>query len=102
MQVKKPCLLLEFGFQQQHPSILQCDNQSATKISEDSVQRQCNKDIELHMHFIKKLINDHILEVLYLPMDDQVIDIFAKQLIEAMFFKLQSMLEVHKFVIKEV
>jgi hypothetical protein len=58
-------ILLEFGFQQQHLTTLWCDNQSAIKLIKDPVQHQCNKHIELHMHFIKNLIHDHILEVLF-------------------------------------
>eukprot|EP00253_Pinus_taeda_P011636 PITA_11636 len=52
-------ILSEFGFQQQHPTILWCDNQSAIQLCKDPIQHQHNKHIELHMHFIKKLIHDH-------------------------------------------
>ena len=52
------------------------------------------------MHFIKKLINDHVLEVLYCPTEDQVADIFTKTLIEAKFTKLRHMVGVQEVVIK--
>eukprot|EP00253_Pinus_taeda_P027441 PITA_27441 len=55
--------LSEFGFQQQHPTTLWCDNQSAIQLCKDLVQHQRSKHNELHMHFIKKLIHDHVLEV---------------------------------------
>jgi hypothetical protein len=58
-------ILSEFGFQQQHPTSLWCDNQSAIKLAKDPVQHQCSKHIELHMHFIKKLIHDQVIEVLF-------------------------------------
>eukprot|EP00253_Pinus_taeda_P016304 PITA_16304 len=80
--------LLEFGFQQQHPITLGCDNQSSIQIHKDLVQCQCNKHIELHMHFIRKLIHDHVLEVRYCSIDDQVADISTKALTEAKFTKL--------------
>ena len=73
-------ILSEFGFEQQHPTTLWCDNQSAIHLCKDPVQHQRSKHIELHMHFIKKLINDHVLEVLYCPTEDQVADIFTKTL----------------------
>eukprot|EP00253_Pinus_taeda_P022430 PITA_22430 len=60
----------EFGFQQQHPNTLWCDNQSAIQICKDPVQHQHNKHIELHMHFIGKLIHDHVLEVQYCSTND--------------------------------
>eukprot|EP00253_Pinus_taeda_P030504 PITA_30504 len=56
-------ILLEFGFQQQHPTTLWCDNQSVIQLCKDPVQHQRSKHIEMHTHFIRKLINDHVLEV---------------------------------------
>jgi hypothetical protein len=81
-------ILSEFGFQQQHPTSLWCDNQSAIKLAKDPVQHQRNKHIELHMHFIRKLIHDQVIEVLFFPTKDQVADIFTKSLTEAKFSKL--------------
>ena len=64
------------------------------------MQHQRRKHIELHMHFIRKLINDHVLEVLYFLTEDQVADIFTKTLTEAKFTKLQPMVGVQQVVIK--
>ena len=52
------------------------------------------------MHFIKKLLQDRVLEVHYCQTDEQVADIFTKSHTEAKFSKLQSMLEVQEIVIK--
>jgi hypothetical protein len=93
-------LLSEFRFEHQHPTILWCDNQSAIKLAKDPVQHQHNKHIELHMHFIRKLIHDQVIEVLFFPTEDQVADIFTKSLTEAKFSKLRSMLGVQEVVIK--
>eukprot|EP00253_Pinus_taeda_P010639 PITA_10639 len=93
-------ILSEFGFEQQHPTTLWCDNQSAIQLCKDPVQHQRSKHIELHMHFIRKLINDHVLEVQYCSTDDQVADIFTKALTEAKFTKLRYMLGVQKVVTK--
>jgi hypothetical protein len=93
-------ILSEFGFQHQHPTSLWCDNQSAIKLAKDPVQHQRSKHIELHMHFIRKLIHDQVIEVLFFPTEDQVADIFTKSLTEAKFSKLQSMLGVQEVVIK--
>ena len=85
-------MLSEFGFEQQKPTPLWCGNQGAIKIAKDPVIHQCNKHIDLHMHFIRNLVHDCVLEVLFCPTDDQVVDIFTKSLIEAKFSKLRSML----------
>eukprot|EP00253_Pinus_taeda_P024571 PITA_24571 len=84
-------ILSEFDFNQQHSTTLWCDNQSAIQLCKDPVQHQHSKHIELHMHFIRKLIHDHVLEVKYCSTDDQVADIFTKALIEAKFTKLRFM-----------
>eukprot|EP00253_Pinus_taeda_P004820 PITA_04820 len=93
-------ILSEFGFQQQHPTTLWCNNQSAIQLCKDPVQHQRSKHIELHMHFIRKLIHDHVLEVQYCSTDDQVADIFIKALTEAKFTKLRYMLGVQEVVTK--
>eukprot|EP00253_Pinus_taeda_P030177 PITA_30177 len=93
-------ILLEFGFQQQHPTTLWCDNQSAIQLCKDPVQHQRSKQIELHMHFIRKLIHNHVLEVQYCSTDDQVEDIFTKALTEAKFTKLRFMVGVQEVVTK--
>jgi hypothetical protein len=81
-------ILLEFGFQHHHPTSLWCDNQSAIKPTKDPFQHQCIKHIEIHMQFIKKLIHDQVIEVLFFPTEDQVTDIFTKSLTEVKFSKL--------------
>eukprot|EP00253_Pinus_taeda_P013053 PITA_13053 len=78
-------ILSEFGFQQ--PTTLWCDNQSAIQLCKNPVQHQRRKHIELHMHFIRKLIHDHVLEV-HCSTNDQIVDIFTKALTEAKFTKI--------------
>eukprot|EP00253_Pinus_taeda_P013141 PITA_13141 len=93
-------ILSEIGFQQQHLTTLWCDNQSAIQLCKDPVQHQHRKHIELHMHFIRKLIHDHVLEVQYCSTDDQVVDIFTKALTEAKFTKIRFMVGVQEVVTK--
>lgn len=52
------------------------------------------------MHFIKKLLLDPILEVLYCPTNDQLENIFMNAFTEAKFTKLLFKLGVHEVVIK--
>jgi hypothetical protein len=53
------------------------------------------------MHFIRNLIQDNILKVLFCPTNDQVADIFIKSLTEAKKCKLRSMLGFEEVVINE-
>jgi hypothetical protein len=52
------------------------------------------------MHFIRNLIHDQVIEVLFFPTKDQVADNFTKSLTKSKFSKLQSMLGVQEVVIK--
>eukprot|EP00253_Pinus_taeda_P034902 PITA_34902 len=93
-------ILSEFGFEQQHPTTLWCDNQSAIQLCKDPVQHQRNKHIELHMHFIRKLIHDHVLEVQYCSTDDQVADIFTKALQRRSSLNFNICLEFRKLSLR--
>jgi hypothetical protein len=95
-------ILLEFGFDQHHPTSLWCDNQSAIKLTKYLVQHHPNKHIDIHMHFIRNLIHDQFTEVLFFPTEDQVANIFTNYLIEEKFSKLRSMLGVQEVIIKAV
>ena len=88
------------SFKQQQPTPLWCDNQSAINLAKDPFLHQCSKHFELHMHFIRNLVHDRVLKMLYFPIDDQVADIFTKSLTEAKFSKLWSMLGVQECVLK--
>ena len=89
-------ILSKFCLHLQHPTTLWCDNQSDIQLCKDPVQHQRMKHIELHIHFIRKLIHDRVLEVQCCPTNDQVADIFTKALTEAKFTKLQSMFGVQE------
>ena len=93
-------MLLEIAFEKQQPIPLFVDNQSSIKLAKYLVLHQCSKHIELHMHFIKNLVHDCVIEVFCCPTDDQVADIFTKSLTEVNFSKLRSMLGVQECVLK--
>ena len=52
------------------------------------------------MHFIRNLVHDCVLEVLFFHIDNQVVDIITESLTEAKFSKHRSTLGVQDFVIK--
>jgi hypothetical protein len=64
------------------------------------IKHQLNKHIEIHMHFIRMLFHDQVIEVLFFHIKYQVTDIFRKSLTEEKFSKLCSMLGVQEVVIK--
>ena len=89
-------ILSEFGLNQQNPTTNWCDNQSAIQLYKDRVQYQRMKHIELHIHFIRKLIHGRVLDVQYCSTNDEVVDIFTKALTKVKFTNLRSMIRVQE------
>jgi hypothetical protein len=52
------------------------------------------------MKFVRNLIHGRVIEVLFFPIKNQVVEFFIKSLIEVKFSKLLSMLGVEEVVIK--
>eukprot|EP00253_Pinus_taeda_P005569 PITA_05569 len=57
------CFLTELGVQFHQPIVIWCDNQSTLKFCRDRVQRQRTKHIEIHMHYIRDLVHDRVIDL---------------------------------------
>lgn len=55
--------LSELGISVHRQTIIWCDNQCMLKFSRDSLQQQRTKHIEIHMHLIRELIHDGIIDL---------------------------------------
>ena len=86
--------LTELGVHFHRPTVIWCDNQSTLKFCRDPVQRQRTKHIEIHMHFIRGLVHDGIIDLQYCPSSEQVADIFTKTFTEQKFVALRDLLGV--------
>jgi hypothetical protein len=64
-------ILTELGITFQKPSIIYCDNQSAIQISKNLVHHQRTKHIEIHMHFLRELIQEQVIDLHYCPTTEQ-------------------------------
>ncbi|KAM0055171.1 putative RNA-directed DNA polymerase [Helianthus debilis subsp. tardiflorus] len=71
-------LLSEIGFLQTEPSKIMCDNQAAIQISENPVQHDRTKHVEVDRHFIKEKLEAKIVELPFIPSKDQLADILTK------------------------
>lgn len=92
-------LMTKFGFPFNHPTTLWYDNQSSIHISHNPMEHQHTKHIEIHMHFIRKLIQDDALRLEYFPTNQQVLKIFTKPLAWPCYLQLWSMLGVKEIVL---
>eukprot|EP00253_Pinus_taeda_P021040 PITA_21040 len=62
--------------------------------AEDPVQRQRTKHIEIHMHYIRDLVHDRVVDLQFSPSAEQTADIFTKTFTEQKFHSLRDRLRV--------
>ena len=70
--------MTEIGFPPQLPSQLKCDNKAAISISENPVQHDRTKHVEVDRHFIKEKIENSTIELPFVRSEDQLADILTK------------------------
>ncbi|KAD0631047.1 hypothetical protein E3N88_43956 [Mikania micrantha] len=71
-------LLAEIGFSQTKASGIMCDNKAAIQISENPVQHDRTKHLEVDRHFIKEKLEAGIIELPFVRSEDQLADILTK------------------------
>ena len=60
--------------------VIHCDNQSCIKLSENLVFHDRSKHIEIRCHFIRDYVKRGAVQLQYVSIDKQVIDILMKSL----------------------
>ena len=69
-------------------------------MSTDPIQRQWTKHIDIHMHYIRDLLRDGNIALLYYTSSEQVEDIFTKVFYENKLSNLKSLLGIFDHVVK--
>ncbi|GKC53863.1 ribonuclease H-like domain-containing protein [Tanacetum coccineum] len=88
-------LLLELHSPLSTATLVYYDNVSAVYMSDNHVQRQRTKHIEIDIHFVCDMVTAGQIRVLHVPSRYQYADIFTKGLPSALFEEFQSNLRVH-------
>ncbi|KAJ9553092.1 hypothetical protein OSB04_017137 [Centaurea solstitialis] len=78
-------LLREVGFPPKETSRIMCDNEAAIKISENPVQHDRTKHVEVDRHFIKEKLETKVIEIPFVRSEDQLADILTKAVNERIF-----------------
>ena len=78
------------------PTILNCDNLSATYMAANPVFHARTKHIELDYHFVRERVASGTHRVQFVPSADQTADIFTKGLHKSRFLSLRSKLVHHR------
>ncbi|KAI3786421.1 hypothetical protein L1987_40086 [Smallanthus sonchifolius] len=71
-------LLTDIGFSSKEASKVMCDNTAAIQISENPVQHDRTKHVEVDRHFIKEKLEAGIVELPFVPSKEQLADILTK------------------------
>ena len=83
-------LLNKIGYEQDGPSLISSDNQSAISLAKNPVFHQRTKHVEIQAHFIREKVLDDIIHLEYCPSTVNFTDLFTKPLLEAQFSKLRD------------
>ena len=86
-------LMEEIGFSP-NKSQLYCDNKAAINISENPVQHDRTKHVEVDRHFIKEKIESGIVELPFVLFEDQLADILTKAVTSRSFEDVLSKLSI--------
>ena len=89
-------ILEEMGQVQEGPTKLFCDNKSAICLSKNPMFHSKSKHIKIKFHFIRELIKDKEVEVLYCKSQDQLADLFTKPLKKELLIKMRKLIGVNE------
>ena len=87
-------MLADMHISQAGPTSLFSDNQAVLKLAKNPVFHERTKHIELHCHYIRQLVEDGSIQLLYVPTSEQPADIFTKPLGPDKFVKFRGSIGV--------
>ena len=87
-------LMTELGLQSSQACRMFCDNKADISISENSVQHDRTKHVEVDRHFIKEKLEGKIVELPYVKSEDQLADILTKAVNSKSFREVLSKLSI--------
>lgn len=71
-------LLAEIGFPMSSEIPLFCDNKASISISQNPVQHDRTKHIEIDRHFVRENLDKHLISLPFVKSEDQLADILTK------------------------
>ena len=78
-------LLCELDFPPTEACKLFCDNKAAIDISENPIQHDRTKHVEVDRHFIKEKLEKEIISITHVRSEDQLADILIKEVSTEIF-----------------
>ena len=87
-------ILEHLGIKSKDATTILCDNNSTIQLSKNPIFHGRSKHIAVRFHFLRDLVNDHVVQLQYCNTHEQVADIMTKAVKLEQFEKLQLMLGV--------
>ena len=87
-------LLKDFTGVEQQKIPLFCDNQGAVRLAYNAEFHQRTKHVLVKYHYMRKKISDGKIDLMYVPSDDQLVNLFTKALAGPIFTKLRQQIGV--------
>ena len=78
-------MLEELGLKQTKPVKVYNDNDSLIKLCRNPIMHNLTRHYRIALHFIRQLVEDNILEIIYIPSNENVADLFTKPLSKLFF-----------------
>jgi hypothetical protein len=88
-------MLLELGIMDANPTVIFQDNQGSIALAENPVYHQRTKHIDVKYHFIRKKIEDKVIQLRYCATDEMVADIMTKNLVKIKFEMNREKMQIH-------
>ena len=63
------------------PTVIRCDNQSCVQMLVNLVHHDHMKHMEMHYHYVWDMVHRHVVELQFVPTDEQVADVLTKPLV---------------------
>ena len=73
-------------------TLLRANNQGAIQLSNNNKFHARTKHIDVRYHFIREALENKLLEIKYVPTDENIVDMFTKPLSRPIFEKFREML----------
>jgi hypothetical protein len=78
-------LLIDLFDLEMEATTILCDNQCCIKMTKNHVFHDKSKHIEIHYHYIRDMVQRGALKLLYVSIDEQVVDVLTKPLSRVKF-----------------
>ena len=83
-------LVKSLGLDLDGPILLQGDNHGAIKLSQNPITHSRSKHIDIRHHFVRDLVEREVIQLQYIPTDQNIADILTKALGRPKFNQFRS------------